>query len=558
MKYSLVSIAIFLVLITLVQGSTSATFSEQDAKYYSNFAKYANCAEKPLAKTCPQCLKSSDGYKFFFYFQTTRLKKFNYKLLIHYNDQSKKVVFSFAGPSVEHHNYVKFIYAKGFSLVKMYRVNVEREFALVYFKKLKPVIVKKLQNINKSGRGKYDIVFAGYSIGGSLATLAAFDLSKQKKVTNPRVYTYGSLRIGDAAFVALVNTSIRVWRIVKSSDYIVRIPTCYYSPAFKVWRCFSQPIIKKFIVSRTFPLRLYVRNYITYYRANNPVLRKVLSVDSKNKNTAKQVRKITKNPKRKITKKPAKKMTKKPTRKVNKTPARKIEKPVKKIVKKPTRKITKKPVKPTIKSFNRVNKRNSVFNRRKNIPTRIIRRRKSSPKKVTENAKRLYRKINSQKSKAKKEKSKKSKKESPSKNEKKSEKKPVKNEKPENKDKIIEGKIAPGKFTPVDYKSPIKKSVQKSNSSSTSMITFKPYIPTIKSITSVQKLSLEEIYFNFIYYTQPIGYEIFYDNDMTTYKTCQYSDGISICEKFVSLPTSFTIESHRMYYGVNFDQCSHK
>ena len=82
------------------------------------------------------------------------------------------------------------------------------------------------------------------------------------------------------------------------------------------------------------------------------------------------------------------------------------------------------------------------------------------------------------------------------------------------------------------------------------------YLPTTTYISVVESYTPLEVYLNFMLYTQPIGFEIFYNSQMTTFRTCRYMNGISICERSVALPATFTVESHRVYYGVNFDQCS--
>ena len=50
--------------------------------------------------------------------------------------------------------------------------------------------------------------------------------------------------------------------------------------------------------------------------------------------------------------------------------------------------------------------------------------------------------------------------------------------------------------------------------------------------------------------------EIFYDEDMMSYKHCQYKLGIPVCERYHSLPTTFSIDSHLTYYGEKFDECA--
>lgn len=78
---------------------------------------------------------------------------------------------------------------------------------------------------------------------------------------------------------------------------------------------------------------------------------------------------------------------------------------------------------------------------------------------------------------------------------------------------------------------------------------FIPNLTTIKNYTPI------ETYLQFVYYTQPVGIEIFYNDSFDTYETCSYENGISVCEKKTVLPTSFTIDSHLQYYGISFNQC---
>jgi hypothetical protein len=600
-----------------VKSESQAEFQyeEPEAKFFAKFAKNANCAEKPLSKSCADCLQPKEGYKFFFYFQTTRMKKYNYKLMIHYNDDKKKVAVTFGGPDVqEHHNYVKFIYAKGFSMVKLYKINVEREFALIYFGKLRKILLKKVDEIKKSGRFDYQFVFNGYSIGGSLATLAAFDLTRQEVIHNPQVYSFGALRLGDAAFVAMVNTTVKVWRIVKAGDYIVRIPSCYYSPMLKLWRCFSQPIIKKFIMQRSFPLRAYVRSYVTLYRTNNPVLRNALNIHRSGKGSkslnrgkaGKKGRKALKNSKnsKKIRSKSRKSKSKKAIR-INKS-LNKRKRVAKKILNKLLRKnsfkkLKKKINKRTLKKLKVLSKKQIKNIIKKKAMKKIVKLVKQSKKhgkdpkkevgkkveKIKKSAKRIIKKITNSKKSKKSSKSKKGKSSKKLTNKKKANKKSSKSKqnkvakrtkkkqedkKKDEKDKKTKKEKKDNKKSKKDEKSnttsPIKKvsGIKKAlptkpNTSSTSVstsvssTTVSFFVPTETSITIVRNYSPLQIYFNFIYYTQPIGYMIYYNDEMTTYKTCEYMGGISLCEKTVTLPSSFTIDTHSHYFGIKFDDC---
>merc|ERR1712096_70927 len=223
-----------------------------------------------------------------------RLNKYPYKVLVHYNDLERKIVITFAGPSVEvHPDYIKYIYSKGLVKVPFYNIMVEKEYSYIYFKKFRTLLYKKLNKIEKSNRKDYQYVINGYSIGGSIATLAAFDLSQKRHIKNPLVFTYGSLRIGDASFVTLVNSSVKIWRIMKSTDYITRIPVVYYSTQKKNWRFFSKTIITNYIQKKAFPLGNYVKSYTQMFRKDNKPLKKAIE-SQKNVGKVKNEKKIPK------------------------------------------------------------------------------------------------------------------------------------------------------------------------------------------------------------------------------------------------------------------------
>lgn len=505
------SIVIFLALLTLIACKRSysrlttkqeiSVFDESEAKFFTKFSKNINCATKPLSESCFQCLDDTTGYKFYYFFQTKRLHKYHYKMMINYNDELKRVVISFAGPSVDHFDYIKLIYEKGFSIVNLYKVNIEKEFAYVYFRKLRHQLVQRIELINASGRDDFDYVFTGYSTGGSIATLAAFDLTRSEVIWSPQVYTYGSLRIGDAAFVAMVNATVKVWRIVKSTDFIVRIPTCYYSTNQSVWRCFSQPIINKFILQKTFPLRIYVKNYVTMYRKSNPILKEVVSHPQKL---------LQKNQKKDNHKKENQNSNNNSKNILPNVLVLKGEKKLKNDIK---------------------NEIDALITSNKS-PKEV---KKEIYEKLTSAHKFLFklRKNNFNNFKNKKTDKKESKK----------------------LNKFKAEDTARNKDKPAEANSPIKNIAQVQSTQPTQVI-YKTYVPTITTIKKVETYKIEQIFYKFIYYTQPIGLEIFYDDKMTSYKSCDYKMGVSVCEESLSLPTSFKVESHKLYYDELFDQCN--
>jgi hypothetical protein len=520
-------------------------FDEIEAKTVASFAKNTNCASKPLAKSCPTCLSGSEGYKFFFYFQTLRMKKYNYKFMIHYNDKSKNILVTFAGPSVDHHTYIKYIYSNGFSLVKIFKFQVEKEFYFIYYKKMRSLLHKKLEQVKNSGRAKYSHTFAGYSIGGSLAILAGYDVEKSQLTHSPpKVLSIGGLRIGDASFVTQVNTAIPVIRIHKHDDYIVRIPNCYFSPLFNAWRCFTPTIIRKSILLTSFPLKVYIKSYLTYFTRRNVVLRKAIQHPQLRKAAAENSspKKIEKIKEKKS--KEAKKKTRKIENKLEKLDKKlkKVEGPFKKpgdFLKKMAGAMKKLGEKLVIALKGK---------KTKNSHQAKLQHRKLDPKSEEEIKKKLLEEKKKKELEEKKKILEEKKKKEEEERKKKKEEKKMKEEK---KEKKIEKLLQPKLTHAISPNSPIKKF----NSKHHDVKPVKLYIPTVTTITT--SYTPIETYFNFIYYTQPIGYLIFYDNAaMTTYTRCEYIGGISTCEKKMVLPASFTVASHKIYYGLNFDQCS--
>ena len=236
------------------------------AKKYANLAKMLNCASKPLKKTCKKCLHSK-GNKLFFFYQATRLRKFVYKFMIHYNDKTKTILITFSGPTRNYRNYLKYIYSSGWKSIRQNSVSIEKEFFNVYFQKIRSILVKKVKKVMKSGRKNYKFHFTGFGLGGSIATLAAFDLTSRNVINSkknmPLLLTFGQLRIGNLAFVKRVNATIQlIFRIVKENDYIVRAPSCYFSHITKTWKCFNKKAVSVSLKKNKFPLKNYLRGYL--------------------------------------------------------------------------------------------------------------------------------------------------------------------------------------------------------------------------------------------------------------------------------------------------------
>jgi triacylglycerol lipase len=82
-----------------------------------------------------------------------------------------------------------------------------------------------LDFFSKNGKNK-KLRVAGHSLGGALATLAVPDLKKNTKLKITGVYTFGSPRVGDDAFVRAYNRAFgkRTFRLVNTSDIVPSLP----------------------------------------------------------------------------------------------------------------------------------------------------------------------------------------------------------------------------------------------------------------------------------------------------------------------------------------------
>ncbi|PHH71139.1 hypothetical protein CDD82_6719 [Ophiocordyceps australis] len=75
----------------------------------------------------------------------------------------------------------------------------------------------------RSHHPSYSLVFTGHSLGGAVATLAAAHLYHDAHISSI-VFTYGSPRVGNAAFAAYAQRAARNWRVTHANDIVPRLP----------------------------------------------------------------------------------------------------------------------------------------------------------------------------------------------------------------------------------------------------------------------------------------------------------------------------------------------
>ena len=212
--------------------SKSALLAESltsSAQTYAPFARLAYCPRAIISDfKCEFCNEFAEDYATYFIHSAMYNNNRLFQLVVVYSDTKREIVISFSGPKTA----LKEIYESGYVMIpELGNIKMEREFWEVYSLNFRQVLSQKIQQITESGRGDYTFIFLGHSAGGSLATLAAYDMVNSnvviKTVTSPKVYTYGQLSIGDDKFVKKVNKVLKVVRIVKRNDYVARsVKTC--------------------------------------------------------------------------------------------------------------------------------------------------------------------------------------------------------------------------------------------------------------------------------------------------------------------------------------------
>jgi len=102
-------------------------------------------------------------------------------------------------------------------------LGVHKGFYEAYHTTLKAQILAALDDPKNSPGAP--ILVTGHSLGGALAVVAAFDLSRHHNKTVQEVYTFGQPRVGNRAFAVAYKATVRNhWRVTHRDDVIPHVP----------------------------------------------------------------------------------------------------------------------------------------------------------------------------------------------------------------------------------------------------------------------------------------------------------------------------------------------
>ena len=206
---------------------------------------------------------SDDGYKTYYTYSPPCEHNRHYQFVVVYSDFKKEVIISFSGPTTEHLKYFSSIYESGFvQIPELDGIQIEREYWTVYSEYFRELLAEILEKFKESGRSHYRFIFVGHSVGGSLSTLAAYDMVFSnillKTAHSPIAYVYGPLRIGDDSFERKINAlKLKIIKIIRKDDYVTVMPRCIWKNGS--FTCYDNRRILKNVPE----LRTYFKRYLT-------------------------------------------------------------------------------------------------------------------------------------------------------------------------------------------------------------------------------------------------------------------------------------------------------
>eukprot|EP00931_Biecheleriopsis_adriatica_P122265 TRINITY_DN9726_c0_g2_i1.p1 TRINITY_DN9726_c0_g2~~TRINITY_DN9726_c0_g2_i1.p1 ORF type:complete len:385 (+),score=54.54 TRINITY_DN9726_c0_g2_i1:144-1157(+) len=159
-------------------------------------------------------------------------------MFIALDESAKQIVMAFRGSETVTQLTEELLHH---ALVSMPGHNEEvlvNEFFLTAVEVLMPFINSALEDLQKLCHD-CRLLATGHSLGGSLATLSAYNVSF--KSHTPVIYSFGQPRVGNAALARSIDSRLpEVYRVVNAADPVPHIPLCGAdgaAPAFRSNSC---------------------------------------------------------------------------------------------------------------------------------------------------------------------------------------------------------------------------------------------------------------------------------------------------------------------------------
>eukprot|EP00340_Litonotus_pictus_P006278 CAMPEP_0170517414 /NCGR_PEP_ID=MMETSP0209-20121228/3417_1 /TAXON_ID=665100 ORGANISM="Litonotus pictus, Strain P1" /NCGR_SAMPLE_ID=MMETSP0209 /ASSEMBLY_ACC=CAM_ASM_000301 /LENGTH=426 /DNA_ID=CAMNT_0010802661 /DNA_START=1 /DNA_END=1281 /DNA_ORIENTATION=- len=242
------------------------------AKSYHSFANLPYCPGDVINQlACPLCTDILDNSFEVYKFYKQKIDGYNFTFVLLYSTNRNELVITFAGPRSPDPVFYSTIYSRGFRQLPGHPdISIENTYMDVYQGRFQKKLFKYIKQYNQEfniEEAKHKYIFVGHNFGGSLSTLAAFDMVAKKLVPvvssldSPMVYSYGALRIGNEVFVNQTNALFKVIRVVKNGDMYPRLPACTWSPSINKFRCEEEADYHRREHTTKPELYNYIQNY---------------------------------------------------------------------------------------------------------------------------------------------------------------------------------------------------------------------------------------------------------------------------------------------------------
>ena len=241
MKIKLCTFILLLIIINLVSSKKVTKspkfemskyikrFSREIGVYYHSLAAHSYCPSANI-KNNKCCSNLVDGKKWKVHYtqEPTKKNKLRYSFLV--SERYYKVVITFGYPFNIKKMRDTHWYAQSETLGgRGSLLQIVRKFYKIYNQNYRKVrsIAQKLYKKHSD----YQFILVGHSIGGAVASVFAYDLTKNSYISktdhSPLLITYGSPRVGNDIFSNETMKHLsNVFRVVRNGDPLVSLPAC--------------------------------------------------------------------------------------------------------------------------------------------------------------------------------------------------------------------------------------------------------------------------------------------------------------------------------------------
>lgn len=198
--------------------------------YYSWFASYGYCQDVDIPLLCCKNYLNFFTEKWTIVTETSTELYYNYNFIFWRSDEYKKYIIAFPGTR----NNIMELLKEAVNIKLVNYDGIDNGIKIVnYFNKvvleIKDLIFTSENLKDIESHPGYQFIFIGHSLGGSVASIMAYEAINKKYITqennNPAIITFGMPRSGNEKWVIDFNTKIKnVLRVVRDGDIVPSVP----------------------------------------------------------------------------------------------------------------------------------------------------------------------------------------------------------------------------------------------------------------------------------------------------------------------------------------------